>query len=303
MGSLRQIDHINLVGDGLTQSNRKFHACFLEFLAGQDALHWHDAWLGVRYFDTDGTLTRNRSDDTDTQSGNAQGDIIFQITDLRDTDTFCRSDFVQGNGRTYAGLDGTDFDAEATEHFNDAVLVGILFLHVHTVVAFIVVVEQVKMREFVVLQVQTRIVRFQRRTVVCFILFGMFVAYGENRLCCFNFDKFRYCRLNGNGFFIGLHWLKRERLFRLFFLLFFLVHAEIHFHRLRIFINLHNRFLLHFRFRFRFRSFLLLLFLQLELEFRMQYFAYHLHGLAGDVDAEEDGSYQKQKAQPWRTDL
>ncbi len=56
----------------------------------------------------DGSLTWDRSDDTDAESCQTQGDVIFQILDLRNTYAFCRLDFVECDGRTNRSTDGFD---------------------------------------------------------------------------------------------------------------------------------------------------------------------------------------------------
>ena len=67
VGRLGQIHHEHLVGNGLSECHRQVEGCFLELLAGQDRTHGYDVRVRVWHFDTDGTLARNRCDDTDTQ--------------------------------------------------------------------------------------------------------------------------------------------------------------------------------------------------------------------------------------------
>ena len=57
---LCQVDDKRLVTDGLTQYHRQFSLTLLERLAA--------SWRLVRHLDTDGTLARNRRNDTNTQS-------------------------------------------------------------------------------------------------------------------------------------------------------------------------------------------------------------------------------------------
>ena len=65
---LCQVDDKRLVTDGLTQYHRQFSLTLLERLAAYDTLSRHHSWRLVRHLDTDGTLARNRRNDTNTQS-------------------------------------------------------------------------------------------------------------------------------------------------------------------------------------------------------------------------------------------
>ena len=188
-----QIHHKHFVGDGLSECYGQVESGFLELLAGQDGAHRNDARIGVRYFNTDGSLARYWGDDTDSEGRKAQGNVVFQVTDLGDADTFGRSDLIKRNGRTHTGLDRTDLDAETAEHLDDAVLVGILFLHVDGRLVVVVSVQQIQGREFVVFQIQTGIVRLCHVAGIGFILFAGFLVdlesrftAGRNQICFFS---------------------------------------------------------------------------------------------------------------------
>ena len=168
--NLRQIHHEHLVGDGLTQRDRQFHLGFLELLGVQDALHAHDVCLGIRHLDTDGSLARDRSDDTDTQGSEAQGDIILQVLDLGDAHTLGRLNLVESDGRTHGGTDGLDLYAEVAKYLDDAVLVGLLLLFVDRHLLVVVFLQQVEGRVLVSCE---RLLRIDRRIEHLGIAYGV----------------------------------------------------------------------------------------------------------------------------------
>ena len=168
--NLRQIHHEHFVGDGLTQRDRQFHLGFLELLGVQDALHAHDVCLGIRHLDTDGSLARDRSDDTDTQGSEAQGDIILQVLDLGDAHTLGRLNLVEGDGRTHGGTDGLDLYAEVAQHLDDPVLVRLLLLFVDRHLLVVVFLQQVEGRVLVSCE---RLLRIDRRIEHLGIAYGV----------------------------------------------------------------------------------------------------------------------------------
>ena len=94
VGRFGQIHHEYLVGNGLAKCYRQVEGRFLELLAGQNGTHGHDVRVRVRHLNTDGTLARNRGDDTDTQCRKTQGDVVLQVTDFRDTYPFRRRNLI-----------------------------------------------------------------------------------------------------------------------------------------------------------------------------------------------------------------
>ena len=168
--NLRQIHHEHLVGDGLTQRDRQLHLGFLELLGVQDALHAHDVCLGIRHLDTDGSLARDWSDDTDTQGSEAQGDIILQVLDLGDAHTLGRLNLVESDGRAHGGTDGLDLYAEVAQHLDDPVLVGLLLLFVDRHLLVVVFLQQVEGRVFVSCE---RLLRIDRRIEHLGIAYGV----------------------------------------------------------------------------------------------------------------------------------
>ena len=168
--NLRQIHHEHLVGDGLAQRDRQLHLGFLELLGVQDALHAHDVCLGIRHLDTDGSLARDRSDYTDTQGSEAQGDIILQVLDLGDAHTLGRLNLVESDGRAHGGTDGLDLYAEVAQHLDDPVLVGLLLLFVDRHLLVVVFLQQVEGRVLVSCE---RFLRIDRRIEHLGIAYGV----------------------------------------------------------------------------------------------------------------------------------
>ena len=87
--------------------------------------------MNIRNLYTDSTLTRNRRNDTDTQSGKAHGNIIFEISDFCYSDTRCRCNLVKCDCRTYSCLYRTYLYAEILQHLNNLVGVGSLFVLIY----------------------------------------------------------------------------------------------------------------------------------------------------------------------------
>ena len=168
--NLRQIHHEHLVGDGLTQRDRQFHLGFLELLGVQNALHAHDVCLGIRHLDTDGSLARDWSDDTDTQGSEAQGDIILQVLDLGDAHTLGRLNLVESDGRAHGGTDGLDLYAEVAQHLDDPVLVRLLLLFIDRHLLVVVFLQQVEGRVLVSCE---RLLRIDRRIEHLGIAYGV----------------------------------------------------------------------------------------------------------------------------------
>ena len=99
VGNLGQVNHEDLVGDGLAQGDGKFHVGLLEFLGVEDAIHRQ-----------------------------AEGDVVLQVLDLGDAHALGRRDLVERDGRADGGANGTDLHAEVVEHLDDAVFVGLQLL-------------------------------------------------------------------------------------------------------------------------------------------------------------------------------
>ena len=64
---LGQIHHEHIIGNGLTQCDRQIHGSLAEPFRVENTLHGDNLWFGIRYLNTDRSLTGNRSNDTDSQ--------------------------------------------------------------------------------------------------------------------------------------------------------------------------------------------------------------------------------------------
>ncbi len=174
VGHLGQIDHEDLVGDGLAQGHRQLVIRLLELAAVQYALHRHHLGLGVWYLDTDGSLAGNGCDDTDAQCREREGDVILEVPDLGDADARGWGDFIEGDGGADCSLDAAYLHTEVREHLYDAVFVLRLLLHVDIVALVLVLLQEVQGRVLVELQVQLRVVGFQGTLVVEYGFLGVF---------------------------------------------------------------------------------------------------------------------------------
>ena len=162
VGRLGQVEHEHLVGDGLAHGAGQVHRGLLEFLRVQNALHRHDALLGVGHLYADGALAGDGGYDAYAQRLQVQRDVVFQSTYLRDAHAWGGFQLIERDGGAYGGLDAADFDAKSAQHVHDAVLVGGLLGHVDVGLAVIVVVlQQVEGGVVVQLQVELGVVGLQ----------------------------------------------------------------------------------------------------------------------------------------------
>ena len=150
---LGQVNHERFVADGLTQHHWQIGLALLERLTANHTLARHHPWRLVRHLNTDSSLARNRSDDTNTQCSQLQSDVIFQITHLGDTDTLSQSQLIQCDGRSHRCCNSFDFNTKATQHLHYAVLVLLLLLHIYTRTVIVEVLHQVQCWEFIMRQV------------------------------------------------------------------------------------------------------------------------------------------------------
>ena len=162
MGSLGQVEHVDLVGDGLAHRTGQLHRRLLEFLRVEHRLHRHNALLGVWHLDADGATSWDRRNDTDALSGEAQSNVVLQVTYLGDANTLGRCNLIERDSGAYGGLDARNLYAKGTQHLHDAVLVGRLLSHIDIGLAVVVVMlQQVERGIVVVLQVALGVVGFQ----------------------------------------------------------------------------------------------------------------------------------------------
>ena len=149
-----QVKHEHLVANGLAHSAWKFHLALLIHTAIDDTFHRHDALLLVWHFNADGTLARNRSDDSDTFCCQRQSDIIFKVTNLADANNFIKRD-----GWANGCLDAGNLDTKIFQDVNDAVLIRILLNHVYLRTLVICLLQQIKRWVLIELQIQFGVIR------------------------------------------------------------------------------------------------------------------------------------------------
>ena len=174
MRHLAKVEHKDFVCNRLTQYNRQIELGFLKLLASDHALTGYDLRILVRNFNTDGSLTRYRSNDTNAICRQTQRDIIFQTTNLRNTYSLFGGNFIQSHRRPYRCLDRTDFNTKAAQSINDTVFIRILFVHINRRIVILKMLHQIDCRETIVFQILHRIIRFLFRSLIFF--------FGRSRL-------------------------------------------------------------------------------------------------------------------------
>jgi len=153
MRHLAQINHENLIGNRLAQSYRQVISRLLELLATDDTLSGNNLRIGVRYFNTDCSFSRNRCNDTNTQCRKAESDIIFQTTNLGNTNPLLGGNFIQRHRRSHRRLYRTDFNTETAQCIYNLIFIGILLRHVDSRLGIIIMLHQVDSRITIVFQI------------------------------------------------------------------------------------------------------------------------------------------------------
>src|SRR5690606_8046426 len=125
---LCQVYHVDFVRDVFTQGDGEFHLRVLVLFGSHYRTHGHDFGMLVGHLDADGTPTGNGRNDPDTERGQAQGDVVFQVTDPRDPHARGRDNLVQGHRRTDRGFDFIDFDPIIGKRTYNLVFVGFQLL-------------------------------------------------------------------------------------------------------------------------------------------------------------------------------
>ena len=209
VGHFTQIHHKDLIGNGLAQCNGQVVRRLLKLLTADDALARDNLRIGIRHFNTDCSLSRYRSNDTDAQRGKAECNIIFQTAYLGDTDTLFRCNLIQRHRRAHRSFNGTDFDTEAAQRIDNLILIGILLCHIDSRFGIVIMLHQVNGRIMIVFQVKTRVIRLYFRTAILFILHSL---HFKDRTFFLLLSR---CRNSGNG--IGRRSLNRHKHFIFFF--------------------------------------------------------------------------------------
>ena len=135
VGHLAKVGDLGRTGDILAQGHRQRAAHIDVVLRLKDRTNINGGTNLIGNFDADGGLCRGWSLDTDTRSGQVQGDIIGQACDAADLDTSLRLQFVPGDRGTAADIQHRGLDAEAVQRVDEDV--GVL-LHFAGGTGFIV---------------------------------------------------------------------------------------------------------------------------------------------------------------------
>ena len=127
-------------------------------------MHGNDLRFLVRHFNTDGTFTRHRGNDTNTRSTQAHHNIVLQHLDLRHADTCFRYYFIERYGRTDRCFDTINFYAIVAQGRYNSCSVRALFLFIYHRSRLVVIdLEHIQTRELKELQVFAGIVRTEFR--------------------------------------------------------------------------------------------------------------------------------------------
>ena len=135
--------------------------------------------MGVRHLDTNGTLTRDWSNDTDTERREAHCDIILKVTYLRDSDTGSRGNLIQGDCRTHSRLYRTYLYTEILENLNNPVRILRLLIAVNSLSRLLILIKQIQCGRFVIAELILRVYRTQHITAGILITLGLLDLHRE----------------------------------------------------------------------------------------------------------------------------
>src|ERR1041385_116534 len=145
---LHKVDHHHFVGYGFTDSDRKFFVGFLETGGRQHRTDTYHLAVLVGNFDTDSSFSWYRRDDTNTECGETQGYVVFEVFDARYLDTGIGNDLVQSNCRADRGFDALNADLEVDQRGDDLVFICVEFLLRYLHLAGVVLVEEFERGKF-----------------------------------------------------------------------------------------------------------------------------------------------------------
>ena len=77
VGHLAEVEHEYLIRDGLADSYGQLIGRLLELAAVDDRVHRHHLRIGIGNLYTDSALAGYGGDDTGTEGGKRQGDVVF----------------------------------------------------------------------------------------------------------------------------------------------------------------------------------------------------------------------------------
>ena len=323
VGHFAEVDHKHFICNRFTKCNRQIIRRFLEFLTADNTLSRNDFRIGVRNFDTDRSLPRNRSNNTDPQCRKAESNIILQSAYFGDTHPLFGSNFIKRHCGSYRCLDRADLNTKATQCIDNLILVCILLFHIDGRFIIFIMPHQVNGRKTVILKIEFRIIRLRLlATVVFIIIFSNLYFKVRFFICLFIHRRQRIgsCRFECHRHFLSCRQfmlrIRRNNKFRfphirfLYLRLFHLclfrsryllespVHREFHF--MRFWID-------KFRFRLligksRFIFFCLFLFSTLK-ETKSKEFTQPYHRTCTDINQETDGCHEQYQPHSRLSDL
>src|SRR5699024_1190144 len=95
-----------------------------KFIGVNECFHSYNRTLYIGHFDADGTSSRNRRYNSYVEFSQAQGNVIFQVPDLGNANSFCRYYFIKSNGRSNRGRNLLDGDTIVAQGLNNLLLVS-----------------------------------------------------------------------------------------------------------------------------------------------------------------------------------
>ena len=167
MGHLGQVGDKHLVAHGAAQAHGQLGTTLLEGFGTKHLAHGHHLRVVVGHLDADGSLAGHRRDDADAQGSKAQGDIIFQTTDLVHANTILGDNLKQGHRGTHMDHDFLNLDAIFAQGIANALLVLVLLLLVNTVGIHADVLQQVQGGEAIMTVFTSGIVRVAHISTGC----------------------------------------------------------------------------------------------------------------------------------------
>ncbi len=117
VGHLGEVDELDFAGDVLAESDGDFHLGLAEVIALDELAQGDDSAALVRHFDADGVLAGDGRDDAHAGGGEAKGDVVAQVGDLRDFDAVSGQDFEHGDDGAFADARHFSLNAELGEGF------------------------------------------------------------------------------------------------------------------------------------------------------------------------------------------
>ena len=141
VGYLSEVKEQDIIRDRATECHRELHLRLPIDRGGKHTPHADDLGSLIGHLHTNGPLTGDRRNDTNTERRETHRYIVLQTPDAGDMDPCCRDDLIERDRRTDRGGDLIDLDPEALECVEDQLLIRIDLLHVDLPVVAAVVLE------------------------------------------------------------------------------------------------------------------------------------------------------------------